>query len=181
MFSNKLKSLLVFALVLLLTCSFTVFVNAEDASDVASAVSEAVSETVSEAQSEAASEVSTVSSEATSDEKSTAAGDESTAASDASEAGTTSKTPGWLGWAIVGGIVLVVALWLFISVKRKTPFGQKVAKFFKDYKSEISKVVWLSKQDLVKKTIVVLVTIVVACVVIGLLDYGFTKLVSLIK
>lgn len=179
MFLKKLKSLLVFALVLLLTCSFTVLVNAEDNSEVTSAVSE-VSETQSEAQSEAESAaVSDVSSEANSDESS-AVGEESTE-SDASEAGTTSNTPGWLGWAIAGGVIIIIALCIFILIKKNTPIGQKIVKFFKDYKSEIRKVVWLSKEDLLKKTIVVLVTIIISCIVLGLLDYAFTSLVSLIK
>jgi preprotein translocase SecE subunit len=170
MFSNKLKSLLAFALVLLLTCSFTVLVHAEDNSNVSSAVSQVSSETASDADNES----SAVSNE------SSAVSDESAIVGDVSEE-EASSTPGWLGWAIAGGVILVIALWIFIIIKRNTPLGQKIVKFFKDYRSEIKKVVWLSKQELVRKTGVVLVTIIIACIVLGLLDYAFTSLITLIK
>ena len=171
MFSNKLKSLLAIALVLILTCSFTVLVHAEDNSNVSSVESQSVSsETASDTDNE---------SSAVSDE-SAAVSDESAIVGDVSEEAT-SSTPGWLGWAIAGGVILVIALVIFIAIKRNTPFGQKIVKFFKDYKSEIKKVVWLSKNELLRKTGVVLVTIIIACIVLGLLDYAFTSLITLIK
>jgi len=180
MFYSKLKSLLAFALVLLLSCSFAVFAHAEENSDVVSSES-AVSETQSETSDDSAvseDESKDASSDASEAESETSA--ESSATGDVSEEDTSSGAPGWLGWAIAGGVIVVIALWIFISIKRKTPFGQKVVKFFKDYKSEIGKVVWLSKEDLVKKTVVVLVTIIIACIVIGFLDWAFTKLITLI-
>lgn len=181
MFSNKLKSLLAFALVLLLTCSFAVFAHAEDNSDAVStesAVSEAQTKSKAEV-SEAISEVSRDNAADVSEAESKIA-EESGVAGDVSDENNSTGAPGWLGWAIAGGVILVIALWIFVAVKRKTPFGQKVVKFFKDYKSEIGKVVWLSRDDLVNKTIVVLVTIIISCVVIGFLDWAFTKLITLI-
>ena len=44
-------------------------------------------------------------------------------------------------------------------------FCARVAKFFRDTKSELKKVVWPSKQDVKTNTIVVLVTVAIAAVV----------------
>ena len=49
----------------------------------------------------------------------------------------------------------------------------KIAKFFRDYKSEFKKIVWPSKNDTVKMSIVVIVAIIVASIAIFLLDTGF--------
>ena len=48
----------------------------------------------------------------------------------------------------------------------------RVAKFFRDLKSERKKITWPSKEDTLKKTGVV--------IVVGLLDLGFSKLVLLL-
>lgn len=49
----------------------------------------------------------------------------------------------------------------------------KITKFFKDYKSEFKKIVWPSKEDTLRMSVVVIVAIVVASVAIFLLDLGF--------
>ena len=54
----------------------------------------------------------------------------------------------------------------------KNFFG-KCAKFFRDTKSELKKVVWPSKEDVKTNTIVVLVTVAIAAVVMILLDAIF--------
>lgn len=51
----------------------------------------------------------------------------------------------------------------------------KVTKFFKDYKSEFKKIVWPSKEDTLRMSAVVLVSIVVASVAVFLLDLGFSN------
>ena len=43
-------------------------------------------------------------------------------------------------------------------------FCARVAKFFRDTKSELKKVVWPSKEDIKTNTVVVLVTVVIAAV-----------------
>ena len=51
----------------------------------------------------------------------------------------------------------------------------KITKFFKDYKSEFKKIVWPSKEDTLRMSVVVIVAIVVASVAILLLDLGFSN------
>lgn len=51
----------------------------------------------------------------------------------------------------------------------------KITKFFKDYKSEFKKIVWPSKEDTLRMSVVVIVAIVVASVAIFLLDLGFSN------
>ncbi|MBQ4648965.1 MAG: preprotein translocase subunit SecE [Clostridia bacterium] len=61
-------------------------------------------------------------------------------------------------------------------MKRENRFGLWLKKFFKDYKSELKKIVWASKDFTVKSTIVVIVCLLVCAGVIGLLDFGLSKL-----
>ena len=51
----------------------------------------------------------------------------------------------------------------------------KITKFFKDYKSQFKKIVWPSKKDTLRMSVVVIVAIVVASVAIFLLDLGFSN------
>ena len=51
----------------------------------------------------------------------------------------------------------------------------KITKFFKDYKSEFKKIVWPSKEDTLRMSVVVIVAIVVASVAIFWLDLGFSN------
>ncbi len=60
-------------------------------------------------------------------------------------------------------------------VKDKPSIFARIAKFFRDYRAELKKVTWSSKEDTVKNTIVVAVTVVIAGVVIGLLDLVFSS------
>ena len=52
--------------------------------------------------------------------------------------------------------------------------GRRIAKFFRDYTSEMKKVVWLSKKETIRNSVLVTVVVVVTAVVIGLVDAGFT-------
>ena len=56
--------------------------------------------------------------------------------------------------------------------KVKGWFG-RVAKYFRDTKSEMKKIVWPSKKQVINNTIVVLVVVAVAAVIILLLDTVF--------
>ncbi len=61
--------------------------------------------------------------------------------------------------------------------KGKSRFGR----FFKEVKSEIKKIVWPAKHQVIKNTLIVLAAVVVIGVVIWVLDlifqYGFFKLI----
>jgi len=56
----------------------------------------------------------------------------------------------------------------------------KLAKWFKDLRSEIKRVVWPTKQTVVNNTAVVLATVVLSSTFVGLLDFGFLKLMNLL-
>ena len=59
-------------------------------------------------------------------------------------------------------------------------FCDRIAKFFRDTKSELKKVVWPSKEDTKTNTIVVLVTVAIAAVVMIALDAIFGGILGLI-
>ncbi len=67
---------------------------------------------------------------------------------------------------IISGVVLLVLVVLGIK------FREKVAKFFRVYKSESKKIVWLPWNQTLKSTYVVLVVMVICAVVICALDIG---------
>ena len=60
----------------------------------------------------------------------------------------------------------------------KPGLGAKIKKFFKDYKSEMKKIVWYSREQTVHSSIVVIVCIVFIGAVIAALDFGFSHLLS---
>jgi preprotein translocase subunit SecE len=62
--------------------------------------------------------------------------------------------------------------------KKKQP--GKVAKYFKDLKSELKKVVWPSKKKVINNTSVVLGSIVIMGIFVGLLDAGMFKLLQVV-
>ena len=57
----------------------------------------------------------------------------------------------------------------------KVKLREKIKRFFRDYKSEMKKVVWPTKEQLIKNTSVVLVVIIFMAAIIGVLDllFGF--------
>lgn len=57
--------------------------------------------------------------------------------------------------------------------KDKVKFSEKVKKFFREYRSEFKKISWPSKDETIKSTVIVLVSIVFCAIVIGLLDAAF--------
>ena len=85
-------------------------------------------------------------------------------------------------WARVITLIAIVVLGLvaFILTKTNTALGQKIKKFCKEYWSEIKKVSWYSPKDTAKATGIVLVFLIGAAVAIGVLDFGFSKLVELL-
>lgn len=141
-------------------------------------------ESGAEASEDASTEASTEASEEASDESGEESGEESsdessTAADSDSDDDDSSSFP----WAltIFGAIVVIVAIVCFVSVKLNNKLGVWLKGFFRDYKSEIKKVTWPSKDVTIKSTIVVIVCLVVSGIVIGLLDFGLAKLIELFR
>jgi preprotein translocase SecE subunit len=75
---------------------------------------------------------------------------------------------------IVSAAIIVLGAAAFVICYFAIPkFREKVKKFFSDYKSELKKVTWSSKEDVRKNTITVVVVILVLVIVIALLDFIF--------
>ena len=65
--------------------------------------------------------------------------------------------------------------------KRNAPAAAKSAsrfKFFTDIIAELKKVVWLSREDLLRLSAMVLIVTVIMGLILGVLDYGFSRLVN---
>ena len=60
---------------------------------------------------------------------------------------------------------------------KKPGFFARILKYFKDAKGEFKKIVWPTRQQLVKKTVVVLVVMLVLGLCIALLDFIIEQLV----
>ena len=59
---------------------------------------------------------------------------------------------------------------------KKLSFGKRVAKWWREMKSELKKVVWPSKKQVINNTIVALVVMIVAAIVI----WGFDEIAKLV-
>ncbi|HHW24257.1 MAG TPA: preprotein translocase subunit SecE [Bacillota bacterium] len=59
--------------------------------------------------------------------------------------------------------------------KPKVKLSERVGKFFREYKSELKKIVWYSKEDTIRSTVLVLVAIIVFSVIISTLDFLFSS------
>ena len=76
---------------------------------------------------------------------------------------------------IVSASILVIAALAFVICYFAIPkFREKVQKFFSDYKSELKKVTWSSKEEVRKNTITAIVVIAVVAIVVCLLDVIFS-------
>ncbi|MGN0556252.1 MAG: preprotein translocase subunit SecE [Acutalibacteraceae bacterium] len=92
--------------------------------------------------------------------------------------------------AFIGAIVVFVlaVVTMFVadyaevldSKGAKLPIFKRIINFFKDYKSEIKKIVWPSRGTVVKNVIIVVIMCVVIGAFIWLLDFGLSQLFNLI-
>ena len=79
----------------------------------------------------------------------------------------------WVDIIVSASIIVLAAIAFVICYFAIPKFREKVKKFFSDYKSELNKVTWSSKEDVRKNTITVIVVILVLVIVIALLDFIF--------
>ena len=87
------------------------------------------------------------------------------------ETETEEKTLGlgfWISMGVLGALIIVGVV--FAIIKR-----EKLKVWLLSYKSELKKIVWSSKQDVKKNTIVVIVAVLAIAIVVGLLDFAFNK------
>ncbi|HBJ11102.1 MAG TPA: preprotein translocase subunit SecE [Ruminococcaceae bacterium] len=72
----------------------------------------------------------------------------------------------------------------YIEVKEssgsKLTILKRIARFFRDYKSEVKKIVWPGWKDVLKNTLIVLIMCVLVGVFIWLVDFGLGRLLELI-
>lgn len=57
----------------------------------------------------------------------------------------------------------------------KPSFIERAKKFLREYKAELGKVTWASREDTMKNFVVVAVTVVIAGAVVGVLDIAFSE------
>ncbi len=69
------------------------------------------------------------------------------------------------------GIVVIILVCVLVWVLKDK---ERALKTWRSFKSEFKKIVWAEKHDTMKKTILVIIALVVFGVVIGLLDYLFS-------
>ena len=64
----------------------------------------------------------------------------------------------------------------------KKKSGNKIVRFFKELKSELKKVVWPSKGQVIKNTLIVIAAVIIIGIVIWVLDlafgFGISKLIK---
>ena len=59
--------------------------------------------------------------------------------------------------------------------------GKRLAKWFREMKSELKKVVWPSGKQLVNNTVVVLVAVLIVGIIVCLFDLGAGELIGLLR
>ncbi len=67
-----------------------------------------------------------------------------------------------------------------VKKAKKNGFFKRIANFFREYRSEMKKVVWYPKHQVVRDTGIVVAALAICGLVIGLLDLLFTKLILLL-
>lgn len=153
-------------------CAFAADDEVTDAVSDTAAVTEAVTDT--ETSADAASET-----EAPADKEPSAAdtnaetfGEETTPADSTDDTKTDEKKGVSTGTIVSLAIVLVIVIAAAVyCIKNK----EKVAKFFREVKSELKKIVWTPWSQVKKNTFVVLVIVIICAAAIGALDYLFSK------
>lgn len=56
--------------------------------------------------------------------------------------------------------------------------GARIAKFWRDYRSEVLKISWMTWPDVAKNTVLVVVSAVILSAIIAGLDFGFSHAIT---
>ena len=67
-----------------------------------------------------------------------------------------------------------------VKVSKAVTARKKVVRFFKEIKTELKKVVWPTRKQLVNYTITVLFTCLVVGAIIWIVDFGLAKIIGFI-
>ena len=87
-----------------------------------------------------------------------------------------------LAAAVIGVAHLIISDRIAVAAGKNAKYTipQRVVRFFKDYKSEVKKIVWPSAKSVFKNTMIVLVICLILGAFIWALDYGLAQLLKLI-
>lgn len=87
-----------------------------------------------------------------------------------------------VAFAIAAVAYLLVDDYLEVKASNgeKLTIPKRVVRFFRDYKSEVHKIVWPGFKDVVKNTVIVLIMCLLVGALIWLVDFGLGKLLELI-
>lgn len=85
-------------------------------------------------------------------------------------------------FAAFGIAYLLIDDYIEVSASKgeRLTIPKRIVRFFRDYKSEVKKIVWPGPRDVVKNTIIVLIMCLIIGVFIWLLDLGLGQLLKLI-
>ncbi|HIU48153.1 MAG TPA: preprotein translocase subunit SecE [Candidatus Avimonoglobus intestinipullorum] len=59
---------------------------------------------------------------------------------------------------------------------KKAGLFARLGRFFKETKSELKKVTWPNREQLIHNTVIILVFIIIMTIILSVLDFGFAKL-----
>lgn len=87
-----------------------------------------------------------------------------------------------LVFAVAAAAYLLIDDYLEVKASKgaKRTIWRRVIAFFKDYKSEVKKIVWPGIKDVAKNTLIVLIMCLIVGAFIWLLDFGLGKLLEVI-
>ena len=153
-------------------CAFAADDEVTDAVSDTAAVTEAVTDAETSADAASETEAPADKEPSAADTNAETSGEETTPADSTDDTKTDEKkgvsTATIVSLAIVLVIVIAAAVY---CIKNK----EKVAKFFREVKSELKKIVWTPWSQVKKNTFVVLVIVIICAAAIGALDYLFSK------
>ena len=64
--------------------------------------------------------------------------------------------------------------------KKKKEKKHVIANFFKDFKSELKKITWYSRNDTIRDSVFVAIVLVLLATVVGLIDTGLNGLMTML-
>lgn len=85
-------------------------------------------------------------------------------------------------FAIISAAHLLIADYIEVSESKgdKLTIPKRIVRFFRDYKSEVKKIVWPGIRDVLKNTAIVLIICLIIGALIWVFDWGLGKLLELI-
>lgn len=84
--------------------------------------------------------------------------------------------------AICAAAYLLISDYIEVAEAKgdKLTIPKRIVRFFRDYKSEVKKIVWPGIKDVLKNTLIVLILCLIIGALVWLIDFGLGKLLELI-